>query len=137
MSDHKKRFWEKKYDWDRPSLPHQKLIAWALVVGERPHGAEEDAHRRPHRGQLPDVDFGRAVVDPSYRPLLKRIADFLWGGRGRRTEEQSARALLRAELTAALGERLATAYLGEDDRDDAPIRAPEGKSDKKDWSRAA
>ena len=63
---------------------------------------------------LPDVDFDRAVPDPGYRPLLSRIADLLWG-RSREIVEPSAKAELRAELTAALGERLAAAYLGEEE----------------------
>ena len=118
-------------------LAIQKLAAWAFAVGERPRFGEERTRLRPHRGQLPDVDFDRAIVDLNYRPLLARIANFLWGGRGRRAEEPSARAVLRAELTAALGERLAMAYLGEDDSDDSPIEATKRKSDRKDWSRAA
>jgi hypothetical protein len=126
-----------KYIRQQSTLSDRKLLAWAFAVGERPRASGSAPHRRLNRAMLPDVDFDRAVADPRYRPLLRRIADFLWGGLGRRAEEPSEREVLRAELTAALGERLAAAYLGEDESDDAPIRASEGKSDQHDISRAA
>jgi hypothetical protein len=118
-------------------LAQRKLAAWAFAVGERPRLPEDESRRPPHRGMLPDVDFDRAIVDPDYRPLLSRIADFLWGGRRRHVEEPSAKAELRAELIAALGERLATAYLGENEAGGATIRASEDRSVQTDHSRAA
>ena len=93
-------------------LEDQKHAAWAFVVGERPRKAADDSRRRPHRGMLPDVDFDRAVPDPGHRSLLSRIADFLWGDRRGSTAQPDAEAELRATLTAALGERLAAAYIG-------------------------
>ena len=69
----------------------------------------------PHRGMLPDVDFDRAIPDPGYRPLLSRIADFLWGDLRRSPAQPDAEAELRAALAAVLGERLAAAYIGEDE----------------------
>jgi hypothetical protein len=119
------------------ALAIQKLAAWAFAVGERPRLAEDELLRRPNRGSLPDIDFDNAVPDPNHRPLLSRIAGFLWGGLRRSTEEASAKVELRAELTAALGERLAAAYLGEDRAGDAPIRASGDDSVQNDQSRAA
>jgi hypothetical protein len=107
----------------RLRLEDQKLAAWAFVVGERPRKTADDSRRRPHPGMLPDVDFDRAIPDPGYRPLLSRIADFLWGDPRRSTVEPDAEAELRAALTAVLGERLAAAYIGEDETGGAAIRA--------------
>ena len=70
-------------------LHDRKLAAWEYAVGERPRRIE-DGCRRPHRGMLPDVDFGRAIPDPGHRPLLSRIADFLWGDL-RRSAAQAGR----------------------------------------------
>ena len=63
----------------RLRLEDQKHAAWAFVVGERPRNTADGFRRRPHPGMLPDVDFDRAIPDPGHRPLLSRIADFLWG----------------------------------------------------------
>ena len=103
-------------------LHDRKLAAWEYAVGERPRRIEEGC-RRPHRGMLPDVDFGRAIPDPGYRPLLSRIADFLWGDLRRSPAQPDAEAELRAALAAVLGERLAAAYIGEDETGRAAIRA--------------
>jgi hypothetical protein len=109
------------------SLEDQKHAAWALAVGERPNRADEDFRRPPHRGMLPDVDFDRAVPRPGYRPLLSRIAHFLWGDLRRSPAqpdtEPNAEAELRAALTAVLGERLAAAYIGDDETGGEAIRA--------------
>ncbi len=82
-----------------------KLAAWAFAVGERPRRIEEGCPPAPHRGMLPDVDFGRAIPDPGYRPLLSRIADLLWGDLRRSPAQPDAEAELRAALAAVLGER--------------------------------
>ena len=124
-------------------LHDRKLAAWEYAVGERPRRIEEGC-RRPHRGMLPDVDFGRAIPDPGYRPLLSRIADFLWGDLRRSPAQPDAEAELRAALTAVLGERLAAAYIGEDEAGGAAIRAsieasprPDDASIRVDCARAA
>ena len=124
-------------------LHDRKLAAWEYAVGERPRRIEE-GRRRPHRGMLPDVDFGRAIPDPGYRPLLSRIADFLWGDLRRSPAQPDAEAELRAALTAVLGERLAAAYIGEDETGGAAIRAsieastrPDDASIRVDCARAA
>ena len=120
------------------ALAIRKLAAWEFAIGERPRPFDARPHRRLSRGMLPDVDFDRAVPDPEYRPLFVRIADFLWGRKRPRAPEPSARDELRAELIAALGERLATAYLGEEDESGKTAnRANEAKPGQNDWSRAA
>jgi len=135
MSDYKKQyFWEKKYDWDGPTLSGQKLLAWAFAIGARPRLPDELSGRRPHRGQLPDVDFDRAMVDPSRRPLWSRIADLLFG-RPRAPAEIEAE--LRQSLNAALGERLAAAYIGEPETDEAVGRKADRKRDPVKIRRAA
>ena len=128
----------------RLRLEDQKHAAWAFVVGERPRNTADGFRRRPHPGMLPDVDFDRAIPDPGYRPLLSRIADFLWGDPRRSTLEPDAEAELRAALTAVLGERLAAAYIGEDEAGAAAIRAsieasprPDDDSIRIDTARAA
>jgi len=124
------------YVHHRVTLSGQKLSAWAFAVGERPRGGDAWM-RRAHRGTLPDVDFDRAVPDPTYRSFREWIVEFFWGRTRDGIVEPSARAVLRAELAAALGERLATAYLGEDEGEATPIRAAEGDAVQKDLSRAA
>jgi hypothetical protein len=119
------------------SLAMRKLAAWAFVVGERPRGFDDRPHRRLHPGMLPDVDFGRAVPVPGKPSLLRRIASFLWGGGPPVVADPSARDALRAELTAALGEHLASAYLGEEETGAPESRATGSNSGQKDWSRAA
>ena len=124
-------------------LHDRKLAAWEYAVGERPRRIEEGC-RRPHRGMLPDVDFDRAIPDPGYRPLLSRIADLLWGDLRRSPAQPDAEAELRAALAAVLGERLAAAYIGEDETGRAAIRAsieastrPDDASIRVDCARAA
>jgi hypothetical protein len=120
----------------RVTLSGQKLSAWALAVGERPR-AGDAWMRRAHRGTLPDVDFDRAVPEPTYRSFFERLVEFFWGRTRDGIVEPSARAVLRAELAAALGERLAAAYLGEEEEEAAPVRKAEGEDVQKDLSRAA
>ncbi len=135
MSDQKKQYyWEKRYDWDGPTLSGHKLIAWAFAIGARPRLPDELSGRRPHRGQLPDIDFDRAVVDPGRRPLWSRVADFVFGSP---REPADIEAELRQSLNAALGERLAAAYIGEPETDEAVRRKDDSKSDPVKIPRAA
>jgi hypothetical protein len=56
------------------SLHDRKLATWALLVGEtRSSAVHAEVRRRPHRGMLPDVDFSRAVPDPSRPSLVRRL----------------------------------------------------------------
>jgi hypothetical protein len=118
-------------------LALRKLAAWEFAIGERPRNFDNEPHRRMHRGVLPDVDFDRAVPDPEYRSPFRRFLDLFWGRKHEGIVEPSARSELRAELAAALGERLASAYLGEEGPGDAVSRASRSKTDQNDWSRAA
>jgi hypothetical protein len=122
-----------------------KLAAWEYAIGVRPYRIEAGSRRRPHRGLLRDVDFDRAVPDPGHRSLLSRIGHFLWGDLRPRAMQPDAEAVeLRAALTAVLGERLAAAYIGEDEAGAAAIRAsiealprPDDASIRIDTARAA
>lgn len=136
MSDRKNHFWwERKYDWDRPTLSGQKLVAWMFAIGIRPRLPYEQSGRRPHRGELPDVDFDRAVVDPRNRPFWLRLADLLFGRPHRLPAEIEAE--LTASLSATVGENLASAYTGEDQTGVAEVRTSDGNNDPTRWSRAA
>jgi len=56
------------------SLHERKIATWALLIGETYSSAvHAETRRRPHRGMLPDVDFSRAVPDPSRPSLVRRI----------------------------------------------------------------
>ncbi|EKF17221.1 hypothetical protein [Nitratireductor pacificus] len=59
------------FDPTRQTLHDRKLAAWALTLGAR-LPLDGVARRRPHRGQLPDVDLTRAepAVRPSWRDRL-------------------------------------------------------------------
>ncbi len=60
------------------SIHERKLAAWALFVGERSRSfSSADRAVRSHRGMLPDIDPASAVPDPNYRPLLRRLIDFV------------------------------------------------------------
>ena len=57
------------------NIDEPRHTAWSLAVGDvRPIPRPPD---RPHRGQLPDVDLSVLVPDPSYVPLLGRLANLL------------------------------------------------------------
>ncbi|MDW6022289.1 hypothetical protein SAZ10_11050 [Mesorhizobium sp. BAC0120] len=123
------------YNQHVTTLGIQKLAAWAFAVGERPRIDEARPRPRPHRGQLPDVDFDRAIVDPNYRPLWLRLADFILGhGTG---APEGSEAETRAVPATILGERLATAYIGEKQAGEASVRATVGNSSQNSCSRAA
>jgi hypothetical protein len=121
------------YNQHVTTLGIQKLAAWAFAVGERPRIDEARPRPRPHRGQLPDVDFDRATVDPNYRPLWLRLADFILRRRAGALEGSEAET--RA-VPAILGERLATAYI-EEQAGGASVRARVGNSIQNSCSRAA
>ena len=135
QSDHMKHFWWE--NWDRPILVHQRLIAWALIVGERPRYLDDASRPRLHRGMLPDVDFDRAMVDPNYRPLLARFADLLRRVLRRPAKTAMAETELSAELATAVGENLAASYIAEGRTGGVAIRASEDNVDPTHRSRAA
>lgn len=121
----------------RTTLSGQKSSAWALAVGARPRAGFDDMPGRNRRGALPDIDFDRALPEPSRRSLFHRIVELLWGGMRDGIVEPSARAELRAELAAALGDRLAAAYLGEEQSESEASPASAEGSEYDEISRAA
>src|SRR5262249_6895481 len=125
------------YHQHETTLAVQKLAAWAFAVGERPRIAGEETRRRPHRGRLPDVDFDRAMVDPNQRPFMLRIVDFFLKGRRFPAVQGDAEAELREGLTNVLGERLAAAYIEDEQTGEATMRATDGNPSQNSWSRAA
>ena len=65
------------------SIHEMKLAAWALFIGERSRGGSTaDRTARSHRGMLPDVDPTALAPDPNYRPLLRRLTDFVRSAAG-------------------------------------------------------
>lgn len=52
-------------------LDESRLDAWAFAPGQR--RGEDRPTFRPHRGQLPDVDFSRAVQAPRRKGLISRL----------------------------------------------------------------
>jgi hypothetical protein len=86
------------------SLHTNRPPTWALLIGDTYSSAVHgETRRRPHRGMLPDVDFSRAVPDPSRPSLVRRIMRLIrpgakdWAGAGSPNE--------------AVGERPANPYI--------------------------
>ena len=135
MSDHKKYIWWEY--WDRPILLHQKLTAWALVIGERPFIVEQSSAA----GRIAASCRMSISTVQSSIPTIGRcsgVSPISCGvARAATPSESSEKAELRAELAAALGERFAAAYLGEDKTGDEAIRASDGNFGQNDRSRAA
>lgn len=98
-------------DSDRAyGLRDARLDAWALLVGEirDADGGRYRIARRPHRGQLPDVDFSLAVPVPARRPLVLRLL----GRVARLFRRRRSRAGLSGHGVSALGERPPPSYIG-------------------------
>lgn len=57
---------------DAVSLHDRKLVAWASAIGASVPLAYPATDRRPHRGDLADVDMSLAGPDPGARPRLWR-----------------------------------------------------------------
>lgn len=94
------------------SLQEARLAAWALAVGDI-RNAEGESYRitRPHRGQLPDVDFALMAPDPAYRPVVARVAAALrrlfQGNAAGRTDGSTPQA-----QSPPLGESPPMSYMG-------------------------
>jgi hypothetical protein len=96
------------------SVHERKLAAWALFVGERSRGVSSaDRAVRPHRGMLPDIDPAAAVPDPNYRPLFRRLIDFVRsaGGQDEELEITPAESLPEAG-EAPVGKISVMTYIG-------------------------
>lgn len=74
--------YEPVFDAAKPTRQEQTLAAWAFTVGAHVP-LELPAHgRRPHRGQLPDVDFSNiAPLQPNRSAIWSRIIRLLRIGR--------------------------------------------------------
>ncbi|WP_181171289.1 hypothetical protein [Mesorhizobium sp. B2-3-14] len=98
------------------SLQHPKVVAWALLIGDTYSSAvHAEVRRRPHRGMLPDVDFSRAVPDPSRPSLVRRIIRLIRPGAKNRT----GGAMSSGSTKVAVGEKPANPYIARS-RADAP-----------------
>lgn len=91
------------------SLHDRRNATWALLVGETHSSAvHAEMRRRPHRGMLPDVDFSRAVQDPSRPSLVRRLMGLFrrGGARAARKGEE-----LSASSHRPVGETARSAYI--------------------------
>lgn len=58
----------------RPTLQDRRLEAWALTIGATTMPDQESHQRRPHRGQLPDVDMKYATPErPALWTMLRKL----------------------------------------------------------------
>ena len=89
------------------SLHEQKMATWALLIGETYSSAvHAQTRRRPHRGMLPDVDFSRAVPDPSRPSLVRRIIRMI------RPKTRALATVASASSNQPVGETSSTPYIG-------------------------
>jgi hypothetical protein len=101
------------------SLHERKTATWALLIGETYSSAvHAEVRRRPHRGMLPDVDFSRAVPDPSRPSLVRRIIRLIRSGQ----KNRAGGTVPSGSSNAAVGEKPASPYIARsrtDGRDDS------------------
>ncbi|QKC73703.1 MULTISPECIES: hypothetical protein [Mesorhizobium] len=90
------------------SLHIHRLPTWALLIGETYSSAvHAEVRRRPHRGMLPDVDFSRAVPDPSRPSLVRRIIRLIRPG----AKNRAAGTVSAGSANAPVGEKPANPYI--------------------------
>jgi hypothetical protein len=98
------------------SLHERKMATWALLIGETYSSAvHAETRRRPHRGMLPDVDFSRAVPDPSRPSLVRRIIRLIRPGDSNRAGGTTK----SGSSGEPVGEKPATPYIARS-RTDGP-----------------
>ncbi|MBN9222540.1 MAG: hypothetical protein J0I79_31790 [Mesorhizobium sp.] len=98
------------------SLHIHRLPTWALLVGDTYSTAmHAETRRRPHRGMLPDVDFSRAVPDPSRPSLVRRIMRLIRPGAKIRVVDTAS----SGSAKEPVGEKPASPYIARS-RADAP-----------------
>ncbi|MFD2057682.1 hypothetical protein ACFSQT_32745 [Mesorhizobium calcicola] len=98
------------------SLHIHRIPTWALLIGETYSSAvHAEVRRRPHRGMLPDVDFSRAVPDPSRPSLVRRIIRLIRPGPKVRVVDTAP----SGSTSAAVGEKPASPYIARS-RTDGP-----------------
>lgn len=113
------------------NLHERKMATWALLIGETYSSAvHAETRRRPHRGMLPDVDFSRAVPDPSRPSLVRRIVRIIrTGGKsGAGAPLPSGNSGPSGSSSEPVGEKPATPYIarsraGDADDSVSPARA--------------
>jgi hypothetical protein len=90
------------------SLHIHRLPTWALLIGDTYSSAvHAEVRRRPHRGMLPDVDFSRAVPDPSRPSLVRRIIRLVRPG----AKNRAGGTVSSGSSGAAVGEKPASPYI--------------------------
>ncbi|MAS15017.1 MAG: hypothetical protein CMH69_17110 [Nitratireductor sp.] len=61
-------------DPNRPTLQDRRLEAWALTIGATISPDRHTEQRRPHRGQLPDVDMKFSMPErPALWTMLRKL----------------------------------------------------------------
>ncbi|WP_421916637.1 hypothetical protein [Mesorhizobium sp.] len=89
------------------SLHTHRMPTWALLIGETYSSAvHAEQRRRPHRGMLPDVDFSRAVPDPSRPSLVRRLMRLI------RPKTRAVATVPSATPNQPVGETSSTSYIG-------------------------
>lgn len=90
------------------SLHVHRLPTWALLIGDTYSSAvHAEVRRRPHRGMLPDVDFSRAVPDPSRPSLVRRIIRLIRPG----AKNRAGGTVSAGSTNAPVGEKPANPYI--------------------------
>ena len=109
------------------SLHIHRLPTWALLIGDTYSSAvHAEVRRRPHRGMLPDVDFSRAVPDPSRPSLVRRIIRLIRPGAKIRLVDTAP----SGSASEPVGEKPANPYIarsradGPDDSGPSALGAP-------------
>lgn len=89
------------------SLHIHRVPTWALLIGDTYSSAvHAEQRRRPHRGMLPDVDFSRAVPDPSRPSLVRRLIRLI------RPKTRTVATVASASSNQPVGETSPTSYIG-------------------------
>ncbi|UDL88700.1 hypothetical protein LGH82_26830 [Mesorhizobium sp. PAMC28654] len=105
------------------SLHEQKMATWALLIGETYSSAvHAQTRRRPHRGMLPDVDFSRAVPDPSRPSLVRRIIRLI------RPKIRTVTTVASASSNQPVGETSSASYIGRSNTGDSGESEPSAVS---------
>ncbi|GLR41068.1 hypothetical protein [Mesorhizobium amorphae] len=105
------------------NLHERKMATWALLIGETYSSAvHAETRRRPHRGMLPDVDFSRAVPDPSRPSLVRRIVRLIRPGPKIRVVDS----VPSGSSNDPVGEMRSTPYIARNEASDSGDSEPFG-----------
>ena len=103
------------------SLHIHRLPTWALLIGDTYSSAvHAEVRRRPHRGMLPDVDFSRAVPDPSRPSLVRRIIRLIRPG----AKNRVGGSVSSGSSGAPVGEKPASPYIARSRADGPDVSGP-------------